>query len=99
MCNNSKNGTNYKNGLKADISRELVMIIEDLPIKDLYTMREQHKLHIKFLKDNNILSDDKKTDIIQKIEYIFSIIEDRSGEIKIKYDSNNDLITPHKVSN
>ena len=63
-------------------------MIKDLPMKDLYAMIEQHKLHIKFLKDNDILPDDKKTDIIQKIEYVFSIIEGRSGERKRKYDSN-----------
>ena len=42
-------------------------MIEDLYMKDLYGMIEQHKLHIKFLKDNDLLPDDNKTDIIQKI--------------------------------
>ena len=57
-----------------------VIAIENLSLPELYAMIEQHKLHLNFLKDNDMLVDGKKEDIVGKISYIFDVIEGRRGE-------------------
>ena len=41
-----------------------VIAIENLSLPELYAMIEQHKLHLNFLKDNDMLVDGKKEDIV-----------------------------------
>ena len=57
-----------------------VIAIENLSLPELYAMIEQHKLHLDFLKENDMLVDGKKEDIVGKISYIFDVIEGRRGE-------------------
>ena len=67
-------------GKKKKGSDNIVVPIEQLSLPELYAMIEQHKLHLTFLKDNDMLVDGKKEDIVGKISYIFEIIESRSGK-------------------
>ena len=53
--------------------------MEHLPLKDLYTLIEQHKLHLSFLKDNNMCSNEKHDLIGRKIEELFEIIAERTA--------------------
>ena len=57
-----------------------VIAIENLSLPELYAMIEQHKLHLDFLKENDMLVDGEKEDIVDKISYIFDVIEGRRGE-------------------
>ena len=54
---------------------------------------------MQFLKDNELLFDNKKSSIIDKIENIFTIIESRSGEKKRKCPPCINDNTIKKVSN
>ena len=64
-------------GNKKEISDSKVVAIEQLSLPELYAMIEQHKLHLNFLKDNDMLVDGKKEEIVGKISYIFEIIDSR----------------------
>ena len=64
--------------VKRKRSDNIVVPIEQLSLPELYVMIEQHKLHLTFLKDNDMLVDGKKEDIVGRISYIFEIIESRS---------------------
>lgn len=55
-----------------------IVMIRNLPLDELYAMINQHKLHMRFLKENSILSDGKKEGIVEKINHIFKSIEGRS---------------------
>ena len=48
-----------------------IVLIENLPLKDVYIMIEKHKLHMKFLKDHDILNKEKKDLIVGKITNVF----------------------------
>ena len=47
---------------------------EDLPLKDMYDLIDQHKLHLKFLQDNDVCDDTEKVVIIQSIKDVFEMI-------------------------
>ena len=54
---------------------------------DLYKLIEQHKLHLLFLKENDLCLDAKKKEIVEKIEGVFDIISNRTN------NSNNNLVS------
>ena len=54
-----------------------MVLIENLSLMEPYTMIDQHKLHMNFLNDTEILTDEKKEMIVDKISYVFEIIEGR----------------------
>ena len=98
LCNDNNNCRSK--GIATTVTNRLnnVVTIEHLHTSELYAMIEHHKLHMQSLKDNDILSEDKKMSIINKIENIFSIIEGRSVVKKRNAPSNNNSTTGHKVS-
>ena len=49
-------------------------LVENLSMDDLYKLIEQHKLHLLFLKDNDLCTDIKRNEIVEKIEGVFDII-------------------------
>ena len=55
-----------------------IVLIENLPLKDSYIMIEQHTLHIKFLKENDTLTKEKKDLTVGKISDVFELIEGKS---------------------
>ena len=55
--------------------------VDNLTMDDLYKLIEQHKLHLLFLKENNLCSDDKRDGIIEKIEGVFEIISRRTNNV------------------
>ena len=57
-----------------------VVTIENVSLPKLYTMIKQHKLHMSFLKENEMLLDGKKEETMGKIFYIFEIIKGRIKE-------------------
>ena len=76
MCKENKKVENPS--VEESIERESsIVMIENLPLDELYAMINQHKLRMGFLKENDILSDGKKESIIEKIENIFKVIERR----------------------
>ena len=74
-----------------------LITIENLSLPELYLMIEQHKLHMNFLKENDMLLDGKKEDIVGKISYIFEIIEGRRQK-KRKCGDDDDINGDRKVS-
>ena len=55
-----------------------IVMIEYFDLKYLYVMIEQHKLHVNFLKEHDMLIDESKNTIVSKISHIFEIIEGRA---------------------
>ena len=81
ICNDNKNHTHVGSSVRKVINKEShIMLIENLPLADLYTMIQQHKLHMEFLKYNDMLSGEKKTKIAEIFDFTFEIIEGRSTE-------------------
>ena len=74
-----------------------LITMENLSLPELYLMIEQHKLHMNFLKENDMLLDGKKEDIVGKISYIFEIIEGRRQK-KRKCSEDDDINGGRKVS-
>ena len=54
------------------------MLLENQPLVDLYAVIDQHKLYIVFIKENDVLSDEKKSDIISQIEDICYITKKKN---------------------
>ena len=55
------------------------LMLENLPLTELFKLIEQHKLHLKFMEDNGMSSEEGKLEIINEIKDIFLIIKNRSG--------------------
>ena len=97
LCNDNSNSKSNveSSSVRGTIDRERVgsgfVTIENFPLPELYTMIDQHKLHVNFLKENELLLDGKKEEIVGKIFYIFEIIEDeRVRKRNRSVDEDND---------
>ena len=49
--------------------------------KELYEMIDQHKSHLNFLQESNMCSDDKRSEIVQRVKELYSIISKRSCKL------------------
>ena len=79
-----------------------VVLVEKLPLDELYMMIQQHKLHMEFLKDNDMMTDDRKLKVVENIECIFQIIEGRISESNRKRNTDDSIYSgssSRKVSN
>ena len=56
-------------------------LVDNLSMDDLYKLIEQHKLHLLFLKENDLCSDEKRDGIVEKIEGVFEIISTRTNNV------------------
>ena len=54
-------------------------ILEDLILSDIIVLIDQHILYLKCLKEYDMYSDEKKNEIVGKIDGVFEIINGRSG--------------------
>ena len=59
-------------------------LVDNLSMDDLYKLIEQHTLHLLFLKENNLCSDEKRDGIVGKIEGVFEIISKRTNKSEKK---------------
>ena len=59
-------------------------LVDNLSMDDLQKLIEQHKLHLLFLKENNLCLDEKRDDIVGKIEDVFEIISKRTNTSRKK---------------
>ena len=64
------------------------LLLENFPLTELFTLIEQHKLHLKFLEDTNLCSEMEKTEIISDIKVNFKIIKGRSGMKMMRSEAN-----------
>ena len=78
LCNDNTNSQSKGKPTVGTNQYNNVVMIEHLPMSELYAMIEQHKLNMQFLKDDAVLSGDKKMSNINKIKHIFAIVEGRS---------------------
>ena len=78
-------------GEKNDKESEVVLM-KNLSLDELYRMIQEHKFHMEFLKDNDIMTGDIKLKIVENIEYIFQIIEGRSSESN-KKRNHDDIVS------
>ena len=67
------------------------MIDEDLPRTGLFELINQDKLHLQFLKENDMCTGNDKVEIVNEVEQFFGIISGRSckGDEKDNDSSNN----------
>ena len=49
-----------------------------LSLEQLYKLIEQHKAHLAFLKDVDMIDEQKQKDIVSKIEHIFGVINKKT---------------------
>jgi len=54
------------------------LLLENLPQKELFKLIGQHKLHIKFMEENGMCTEEGKAEIIKEIQDIFLIIKNCS---------------------
>ena len=76
--------------------------MDNLPLGEISRMIQQHNLLMKFLKDNYMITNDRKLKVVEKIEYTFQIIEGHSSESNRKRNHNDSVSSSssnHKVSN
>ena len=69
---------------KADELKDKDLLDEDLPRSDLFELINQHKLHLQFLKENDMCTNEERLDIVNEVKRLFSIINDRSRKNKRK---------------
>ena len=62
--------------------------VDNLSMDDLYKLIEEHKLHLLFLREDHLCSDEKRDDIVGKIEGVFEIITNRANKPTKKPISN-----------
>ena len=84
---NSENEENKKRPAR-DVDE---LLLENRPLTELFALIEQHQKHLKLLKDNDMLSDDKKLSIITEIEDIFEMVKSRSNRNKKRSADDNSL--------
>jgi len=75
---NSENEENRKQPTR-DVDE---LLLENCPLTELFALIEQHQNHLKLLKDNDMLTDDKKIGIITEIEDIFEMVNSRTNRNK-----------------
>ena len=54
-------------------------LVDDLSMDNFYKLIEQYKLHLLFLKDNDLCLDKKRDNIVGKIEGVFETISERTN--------------------
>ena len=55
------------------------LLLENRPLTEFFELIEHHQKHIKLLKDNDMLTDEKKISIITEIEDIFKMVNSRTN--------------------
>lgn len=61
------------------VSKSDNLLIENQGLRQLFSLTEQHKVHLNLLKEHMMCNDDQKNEIIKKIVDIFVIISNCSG--------------------
>ena len=98
VCNESKSPNKKENSVGETIDKESgVVVMEKLPHDELYIIIKQHKSNMEFLKENNIMADNRKLKVVENIEYIFQIIEGRSTESNRKMN-HDDSVSSNSIS-
>ena len=87
MCESNTGGGTMAKGV-AVARNNSNLLLENLPLAELFALIEQHKLHLKFLEDTNSCSEIEKSEIISDIKGIFKLIKDRSGVKRVRSDDN-----------
>ena len=77
MCESNTGGCNLMKGM-AVARNNLDLLLENLPLAELFTLIEQHKVRFKFLEDSNFCLNAENTEIILKIKWIFTLNKCRS---------------------
>ena len=75
---NSENEENKKRPAR-DVDE---LLLENRPLTELFALIEQQQKHLKLLKENDMLTDDKKISIMTEIEDIFEMVNSRSNRNK-----------------
>ena len=71
---------------KKDSSKDDMMGIEEQSLADLMKLHEMYLANFTFKKENGMLTDENKVSMMQKMDRIFEIIEDRSSGMKRSID-------------
>ena len=57
-------------------------------LPELYTLLDQHREHLKFLKDNDMMNDTDKIKIVEIVKEIHDIINKRYSNATIRDNTN-----------
>ena len=87
MCESNTGGGTMVKGVAVAARNHSDLLLENLPLAELFALIEQHKLHLNFLEDNNLRSEMEKTEIISDIKGIFKIIKGRSGVKRVRSEA------------
>ena len=60
-----------------DKQGQVELPLEKHPLKDLYELIEQHKNHLKFLKDDDMCIEAERIEIVGQVKSIFKVITNR----------------------
>ena len=75
---------------------------EDLPRSDIFGLINQHKLHLAFLKENDMCSEEDKMEIVSTVKRLFGIINNQSRKRDLNETMEEDILAvgnKRKVSN
>ena len=70
-------GANTNNKTRYCENNEGEIMTEDLPIKCVFTLIEQYKLHLKFLQKNDMCSEEVNIEIVCKVNIVVGISNGR----------------------
>ena len=66
-----------------------VQKIQSMTLAKLYTLMDQHKEHLKFLKENDMLSDTDKIEIVERVKEMYDVISKRNSDATIMDNTSN----------
>ena len=82
---------------KRDKVKDNDVVCEDLPRTELFELINQHKLHLKFLQENDMCSDEEKLEIVNEVKKLFNITNGQSRKRREEVDDNSS--NKRRVSN
>ena len=71
MNHHNKNNNNTS-------KRKATSMVEELTLNELFEQMDNHKKHLKFLKDNDMCSDEEQAEIVATIKNLYKIISDKT---------------------
>ena len=90
------------NSLNTNISEEKNAVVrreEDMSLADLNTLYNKHVSHLQFMKENNLLTDFRKKNIIKNIEDVYELITNSHSNKKRSRDDQTEVDNHNTNSN
>ena len=72
---------------------------DDMSLADLNTLYDKHVSHLQFMKENDLLTDSKKKNIIKNIEDVYELITNSHSNKKRSRDDQTEVDNHNTNSN